>query len=194
NSPIEFGKDEGSLSHDSSLHVISSTARCRVAIVGFGTVGSAVARRLTSHDRPRGLELAHVYDRRAAEKCGRLQSAAGLHWTSSIDDVLQSDVDVAVETIGRLDPAAAWIRQALAFGLRLDPARIQTQSASGVAAVDFEHARRRGGTIRQLAHAQYDDEQSILTAWVAPVIVRRDSIFARTTGAQNAAIITGVYA
>jgi len=300
------------LSHDSSLHVISSTARCRVAIVGFGTVGSAVARRLTSHDRPRGLELAHVYDRRAAEKCGRLQSAAGLHWTSSIDDVLQSDVDVVVETIGGLDPAAAWIRQALAagksvvtankqvvacdgpslltfaarqgrqlrfeaavggampivrgigdglagdrlrrvvailngttnavlsrmeatgctleealadarargyaeadpsidldggdaaaklaiicalaFGLRVDPARIQTQSASGVAAVDFEHARRRGGTIRQLAHAQYDDEQSILTAWVAPVIVRRDSIFARTTGAQNAAIITGVYA
>src|SRR5262249_22692123 len=45
--------------------------------------------------------------------------------------------------------------------------------------------------IRQLAHADYDARRAALTAWVAPVFVERDSIFARTTGAQNAALITG---
>jgi homoserine dehydrogenase len=45
--------------------------------------------------------------------------------------------------------------------------------------------------IRQIAHAEYDRETSTLTAWVAPIDVPRDSIFGRTTGAQNAAVITG---
>jgi homoserine dehydrogenase len=33
----------------------------------------------------------------------------------------------------------------------------------------------------------------MLTAWVAPTIVPRQSIFGRATGAQNAALITGAY-
>ena len=35
---------------------------------------------------------------------------------------------------------------------------------------------------------------SALTAWVAPALVPRGSLFARTTGAQNAAVISGAFA
>ena len=47
-------------------------ARCRVALLGFGTVGSAVARRLIHPDAGasgHGLELTHIFDRRASTKC-----------------------------------------------------------------------------------------------------------------------------
>jgi homoserine dehydrogenase len=80
---------------------------------------------------------------------------------------------------------------ALAFGLRVDPAQIPGASASAITPGDVAAARRRGMAIRQIAHAEYDRETSTLTAWVAPIDVPRDSIFGRTTGAQNAAVITG---
>ena len=58
----------------------------------------------------------------------------------------------------------------------------------------FARARQRGGTIRQVAHADYDPDRSILTVWVAPIFVAVASVFARTDGPQNAAIIAGVHA
>jgi homoserine dehydrogenase len=82
----------------------------------------------------------------------------------------------------------------MAFGLRVEPKAIAARSAAGVTVADFAHARRANCTIRQLAHAEYSRATSTLTAWVAPVAVARDSIFGRTTGAQNAALITGVHA
>src|SRR5206468_915359 len=51
-----------------------------------------------------------------------------------------------------------------------------------------------GGTIRQIAHAEYEPVQGTLTAWVAPVAVPHGSIFARTVGANNAVVISGRYA
>ena len=285
---------------------------CRVALLGFGTVGSAVARRLTSADPDSspGIQLTHIFDRRASEKSGSLR-ADGLIWTSSIDDVLQSRADVIVEAIGGVEPAAGWMRAALlagksvvtankqviarqgaalltlaarqgrqlrfeaavggampivraigdglagdritrivailngttnavlsqmeatgcaletavrdaqgrgyaeadpsadldgrdaraklailcalAFGLRVDPSQIDTQSSAAVTPAGFAQARRRGATIRQIAHADYDYTTSTLTAWVAPVEVAASSIFARTLGAQNAALITGAH-
>jgi len=80
---------------------------------------------------------------------------------------------------------------ALAFGLRVDPAQIPVRSACAITAAEIGAARRRGATIRQIAHAEYDRATSTLTAWVAPIEVPRDSILGRTTGAQNAALITG---
>src|SRR5438874_12849265 len=44
---------------------------------------------------------------------------------------------------------------ALAFGLRVDPAQIATRSSASITAHDFAQARLIGGTIRQLAHAEY---------------------------------------
>ena len=53
-------------------HPRASQGGCHVGILGFGTVGSAVARRLTGHDAVRGLRLTHICDRRAIEKRGSL--------------------------------------------------------------------------------------------------------------------------
>ena len=275
-------------------------------------MGSAVARRLTGREAVRGVTLTHVCDRRASQKRNRWPTDGGIAWTSSVEDLLRSDVDVIVEAIGGVEPAAAWIRDALlagksvvtankqviaregqpllvlaarqgrqlrfegavggampivraigdglagdrlrrivailngttnavlsrmdatgcsldealadarergyaeadptldldggdaaaklsilcalAFGLRVDASRIDTRSAATVTRTDIERARRQGGTIRQVAHAEYDHEHSTLTAWVAPVVVPRDSIFGRTAGAENAAVVTGVHA
>ncbi len=271
-----------------------------------------MARRLTGRDGVRGVTLTHVCDRRAAEKQQRFTQNAGVSWTAAIDDLLRSDVDVIVETVGGIDPAAGWIRDALlagksvvtankqvvareglpllrlaarqgrqlrfeaavggampivraigdglagdrlkrivailngttnavlsrmdatgcsfdvalaeaqrrgyaeadpsldldggdaaaklailcglAFNVRIDASKIDTRSTRTVTRADFTAARREGATIRQLAHAEFDDERSTLTAWVAPVVVPRSSVFARTTGAQNAAVVTGVHA
>ena len=47
-------------------------------------------------------------------------------------------------------------RRYLLLGLRLDPARIPARSSASIKADDVAHARRLGGTIRQLAHAGYE--------------------------------------
>ena len=283
-----------------------SSRCCRVALLGFGTVGSAVARRLAADHTP--FQLTHIFDRRAAEK----RWSAGLDavsWTSNIDDVLHADADIVVEVVGGVDPAAGWIRAALAagksvvtankqviahhgarllalaarqgrqlrfeaavggampivraigeglagdriiaidailngttnavftaiettgcslaaavraarrlgyaeadaatdldgddaraklailcalaFGLRVDPAAIGGRSCASTTAADFSRARLRGATIRQLAHADYDRATATLTAWVAPTKVATASLFGRTVGPQNAAIVIG---
>jgi homoserine dehydrogenase len=285
------------------------SSRCRIALLGFGTVGSAVAQRLAGADPgPHGLHLTHIFDRRAEQKRHAL-AASGVAWTSCIDEVLHSDADVIVEAVGGVEPAADWIRDALlagksvvtankqviarhgaalltlaarqgrqlrfeaavggampivraigeglsgdritrivailngttnavlsrmeaggvslatalaeaqalgyaesdpsadldgrdaraklailcalAFGLRVDPSQIATRTSASVTAEDVARAGREGTAIRQIAHAEYDRARSALTAWVAPAAVPRDSIFARTIGAQNAALITG---
>ena len=79
----------------------------------------------------------------------------------------------------------------LAFGVRIDPAAVPTRSAASIEPGDVARARAEGGTIRQVAHAEYDRGRSALTVWVAPVQVNRDSLFGRTVGPQNAALITG---
>jgi homoserine dehydrogenase len=284
------------------------TPRCRIALLGFGTVGSAVARRLTSN--PGDFQLTHIFDRRAAQKREALP-ASDVVWTTSLDDVLHSDAHVVVEAVGGVEPAAEWIRgallagksvvtankqvmarhgatllalaarqgrqlrfeaavggampivravadglagdritkivailngttnavlsrmeaagctmrealadaqacgyaeadpssdldghdagaklailSALAFGLRVDPSQIPTRTSSTITANDFAVARASGDTVRQLAHADYDRAASVLTVWVAPTVVARTSLFGRTTGPQNAALITGEY-
>jgi homoserine dehydrogenase len=93
-----------------------SPARCRIAILGCGTVGSAVARRLTAPHAPPGLELTHIVDRRADDKSHTLPSAARVRWTSSVDEVLIGDVDVVIEAVGGIEPAANWIRASLLAG------------------------------------------------------------------------------
>src|SRR5437667_5711781 len=90
----------------------------RVAILGFGTVGSAVARRLTGPRKLPGLELVSILDRRASHKqrvVGDSSDAQPL-WTDRFDDILASDAGIIVEAIGGIEPAAAWIRAALMAG------------------------------------------------------------------------------
>jgi homoserine dehydrogenase len=90
----------------------------KVALLGFGTVGSAVARVLAASKFP-GVELTHIYNRNVARK--RASDAAKwvpetVVWTESFDDILRSDAGIVVELMGGLVPAEAWLRKAFAAG------------------------------------------------------------------------------
>ena len=88
----------------------------KVALLGFGTVGSSVAKLLGASKFP-GIQLTHIYNRDVERK--RTSAAAkvvpaSVVWTEKIDDVLTSDVDVVIELIGGLNPVEGWLRKALA--------------------------------------------------------------------------------
>jgi homoserine dehydrogenase len=86
----------------------------RIALFGFGTVGSSVARILVE-SQPQELELTHVFNRGVARK--RVDWVpSSVQWTEDADAVLASDVDVIVELAGGLDPAGGWVRKALEAG------------------------------------------------------------------------------
>jgi homoserine dehydrogenase len=86
----------------------------RIALFGFGTVGSSVARILLE-SRPEGLELTHIFNRNVARK--RVDWVpASVVWSEDADAVLTSDVDVVVELAGGLDPAGTWVRRAVEAG------------------------------------------------------------------------------
>lgn len=86
----------------------------RIAIFGFGTVGSSVARILADSCPPE-LELTHVFNRSVSRK--RVDwTPSSVQWTEDAEAVLASDVDVIVELAGGLNPAATWVRRALDAG------------------------------------------------------------------------------
>jgi homoserine dehydrogenase len=287
--------------------------RCHIGILGFGTVGSAVARRLTGPDAPPQLHLTQICDRRARDQRGRQpDSIAQLAWTDRFDDLLASEIDILIETVSGSEPVVDYIRAALlagksvvtanrqviahqgpsllslaerqgrqlryeaavggampivrvlgeglagdhvlridailnatsnvvlskmettgcgideaiadacamgiaeadpstdldgvdaaaklsilcalGFGVRVLPAAIETKTTARVGSTDFAAARLRGGTIRQLAHAAFDRATGRLDAWVSPTFVPQASLFARTDGPGNAAVVTCTYA
>jgi homoserine dehydrogenase len=87
---------------------------CNVALLGFGTVGSSVAKILCERSNTH-LRLTHVLNRNVArKKVDWLPSS--VQWTENIDDILSSNVDIVVEVMGGLQPAEDWIRRALAAG------------------------------------------------------------------------------
>ncbi len=90
----------------------------KVALAGFGTVGSSVAKALAMLELP-GLELTHVFNRDVARK-QRSEAArsvpAGAVWTERIEDLLESDADVLVELVGGMEPAGVWVEEALRRG------------------------------------------------------------------------------
>ena len=92
----------------------TSPSACKVALLGFGTVGSSVGRILCER-APAELRLTHVCNRNVARKKVDWLPP-DVQWTENIDDVLSSDVDVVVELMGGLQPAEEWIRRALTCG------------------------------------------------------------------------------
>jgi homoserine dehydrogenase len=288
-------------------------ARCRIGLLGFGHVGSAIARRLTDQTLP-SLELTHICDRRAREKRAREPrwAAPELTWSDRFDDLLTSDVDIVVETIGGTGPALDYVRAALlagksvvtankqviayhgpalltlaerqgrqlrfeaavggampivrtlgeglagerivsvdailngtsnavlatmeatgcsmdaaiaeacaagyaeadpsldldgldaaaklaivcalAFRVRVKPEEIEARTTNGLEPERVRETARCGRPVRQIAHADYDPATRSLTAWVAPIAVPEGSLFARTIGPGNAAVVVGSFA
>jgi homoserine dehydrogenase len=86
----------------------------RVALIGFGTVGRAVAKILCEHPSA-SLRLTHICNRNFERK-KQPWIPADVLWTDDIDSVLQSDVDIVIELIGGLNPAEQIVRRALESG------------------------------------------------------------------------------
>ena len=72
------------------------------------------------------------------------------------------------------------------------PEQITTRPITGIDAVDFDHARQLGCTIRQVSHAEWDG-QGCLHAAVRPALVSRESALARVAGSQNIVVLRGHY-
>ena len=84
-----------------------------VALLGFGTVGQAVARLLLDSSAP--LTLSHIFNRQIDRK--RVDWIPGsVVWTERFEDVLSPAVDLVIEVVGGLDPAGTWHRRAIAAG------------------------------------------------------------------------------
>jgi homoserine dehydrogenase len=116
----------------------------RIALFGFGTVGSSVAR-ILAEQKPQGLELTHVFNRGVAHK--RVDwLPASVTWSEDADVVLSSDVDVVVELAGGLDPAGGWVRKALQAGKSVVTANKKLIAFHGV---ELERlAAARGGHLK----------------------------------------------
>jgi homoserine dehydrogenase len=118
-----------------------STHHARVALLGFGTVGSAVARILTERP-PAGVRLTHIYNRDVSrKKVGWVP--ADVVWTEEIDSVFSSDANVIVELIGGRDPAGQWVRRALESGRSVVTANKQLIAHEGRELLKLASDRRR---------------------------------------------------
>lgn len=116
-------------------------SRCRVAIVGFGTVGQAVARILSSGLHP-SLQLTHVCNRDVSRKKVDWVPS-DLVWTETFADLLDGSVDVVVELIGGVSPAREWMEQALAAGVAVVTANKQVIAHDGTALAECARAAQR---------------------------------------------------
>ena len=113
---------------------MAAPERCKVALLGFGTVGRAVARLLHTQAFDE-LELSLVLNRHVDRK--RALAVAGqvgpqVVWTEEIDQVLGSDAAIVVELMGGLNPARDWIELALRAGKSVVTANKQLIAAHGV--------------------------------------------------------------
>jgi homoserine dehydrogenase len=90
-----------------------ATAR-RVALVGFGTVGRAVAKILCERS-DRLLQLTHICNRNVERK-KQLWVPDDVVWTEDFQTVLNSDADIVIELIGGLTAADELVRSALKAG------------------------------------------------------------------------------
>jgi len=87
---------------------------CRVALVGFGTVGRSVAKILCENPQP-NIHLTHIVNRKVERK-KQPWVPAHVVWTDDVQSVLKSDSEIIVELIGGLNPAHQIVRSALESG------------------------------------------------------------------------------
>jgi homoserine dehydrogenase len=90
----------------------------RVALVGFGTVGRAVAKILCDRKNKEDdvlLRLTHICNRNFERK-KQTWVPSDVIWTDDFHTILNSDVDIIVELIGGLTPSEELVRSALNAG------------------------------------------------------------------------------
>lgn len=112
---------------------------CRVALIGFGTVGRAVAK-ILCESRNNSLRLTHICNRNVERK-KQASVPSDVVWTDDVKSVLQSDVDIVVELIGGLNPAEQIVRGAL-------------ESGKSVVTANKQLIARRGSDLLQLARSK----------------------------------------
>ena len=112
---------------------------CRVALIGFGTVGRAVAK-ILSENGDRSLRLTHICNRNVERK-KQPWVASDVIWTDDVESVLKSDVDVVIELIGGLNPAGQIVRSAL-------------ESGKSVVTANKQLIARHGSDLLQLARSK----------------------------------------
>ena len=117
-----------------------------VALLGFGTVGSSVARILV--ERPEladRLRLTHVFNRGVSRKRAAWL-APDVVWTESYDEVLAAQPDVVVEVVGGVEPAREWVTRAIEQGASVVSANKMLLAAH--APELLQAAARRGVQLR----------------------------------------------
>ncbi len=102
----------------SKIGSISAAAPVKIALLGFGTVGSSVARVL-AESKFSGIELTHIYNRDVERK--RTSDTArcvpgSVIWTENFDDILNSGAEIVVELTGGLIPTEGWLRKCFVAG------------------------------------------------------------------------------
>lgn len=118
----------------------ASSAVSRVALLGFGTVGRAVAK-ILCEGSDGSLRLTHICNRNFERK-KQPWVPGDVIWTDDFQVLLNSDADIIVELIGGLNPAEQFVRSALQAGksvvtankqliARHGPDLLQLASASG---------------------------------------------------------------
>jgi homoserine dehydrogenase len=93
----------------------------QVALVGFGTVGRAVAKILGERNADDGLlRLTHICNRNIERKkqpwIAERWIPSDVIWTDDFHTILNSDADIVIELIGGLTPAEELVRGALSAG------------------------------------------------------------------------------
>jgi homoserine dehydrogenase len=90
------------------------TSVCRVALIGFGTVGRAVTK-ILCENRGSSLRLTHICNRNVERK-KQPWVPSDVIWTDDVQSVLNSDVEIVIELIGGLNPAEQIVRSSLQAG------------------------------------------------------------------------------
>ena len=112
---------------------------CRVALIGFGTVGRAVAKILMRERQQHSPPHPHLQS-----QCGEKKQPwvpSDVIWTDDVETVLKSDVDIVIELIGGLNPAEQIVRSAL-------------ESGKSVVTANKQLIARHGSDLLQLARSK----------------------------------------
>jgi len=111
-----------------------------VALVGFGTVGRAVAKILCEHSDGL-LRLTHICNRNVERK-KQSWVPAEVIWTDDFQAILNSDVEIVIELIGGLTSAQELVRGALNAGKSVVTANKQLIARDGPDLLQLASANR----------------------------------------------------